>query len=352
MIYPILIILAIFSQTSPVLSAAPPFPQAHKLTLLIEKYQKDIADDSSPWPQWTCLQHSFRLGEKDPALSTTKQQLKRLGFLVESKDIITNPIYDAPLEKAIRQFQLRHFIEPDGIIGKKTCTALNMSLQERIRKIKLNLDRLGKLKFNQGERYVLVNIPTYQAYAMEGYKAILSQPVIVGMRSRQTPVFKSTMNSVTLNPSWGVPVSIFVRDKLRRVLDDPSYLDNHGYVVTDSDGQPLYGGDVNWAHVSMQYFPYRVRQLPGKHNALGAIKFNLDNKHAIYLHSTPDQKLFQKTSRALSSGCVRLSAPSDLAVWALGTTPSYAADKIDQLLKKETTHTLKLKDRCGFISLI
>jgi murein L,D-transpeptidase YcbB/YkuD len=76
------------------------------------------------------------------------------------------------------------------------------------------------------------------------------------------------------------------------------------------------------------------RQAPGPNNALGRVKIDMPNEHAIYLHDTPAKAKFAEASRGFSHGCIRvkgidalaeqlmqMSAGDDSAVTeALGTT--------------------------------
>lgn len=319
--------------------------QKEKLQSILKEYES-LADKSGKTPQWTCINHSFRVKDEDPVLVTAKKQLHLLGFFAASRkgsDLKFTPAFSKKLEAAVKQFQKRHFLEPDGVIGRKTCIALNLTQEERVKKIKLNLERWNELEDSLQGKYVLVNIPTYKLYAMEDRKIELTQPVIVGMKSRETPIFTCNMNSVVLNPAWGVPVTIFIKDKLRKVLKDPEYLSKSGFTVTDQDGEPVTDSSVDWKHVSLHHFPYTVRQLPGKNNALGAIKFNLDNKEAIYLHGTPQKNLFHKVARSFSSGCVRLKSPQKLATWALKGTQYNNPEKLQEKISTGHTSAILLK---------
>jgi murein L,D-transpeptidase YcbB/YkuD len=125
-------------------------------------------------------------------------------------------------------------------------------------------------------------------------------------------------------------------------MDDPEYLDRGDYAVYDSDGEIVESSHINWEDMSLSYFPYSVRQRPGKKNALGALKFNLENDNAIYMHGTPDISLFNKGFRALSSGCIRVADPLALAVWVLNSdkvTPEYLQSKLDT----QETATMPIK---------
>jgi murein L,D-transpeptidase YcbB/YkuD len=306
--------------------------QIQKLQKLLEKYEKQV---DVVWPQWTCTNYAFREGDRDPVLLAVKKQLKAAN---PSK----SEAFDEDLKKAIIQFQKQHFLKADGIIGKATCAALNMTIADRIRKIKLNLKRWEKLSPLLNGRYILVNIPTYHLEAMHGSKTELSQAVIVGMKSRPTPIFTTTMTAIILNPAWYVPNTILFNDKLQRIKADPDYLTRNQYLLSDSEGELIDPHDVDWSEISEGYLPYRIRQLPGKNNALGVIKFFLEGKNGIYMHDTPQPKLFLECPRAFSSGCVRLSSPFDLAIWALNKTDPESIEKLKQQIKAGQTKTLNI----------
>jgi murein L,D-transpeptidase YcbB/YkuD len=107
-------------------------------------------------------------------------------------------------------------------------------------------------------------------------KSAVSMKAIVGMSGRRTPLFKALMKNVIFHPSWGVPVSIAVKDKLSKIQSDPDYLNRSGYTVTDESGIVVDPFQVSWEGLSLGYFPYHLRQKPGKYNALGQIKFDID----------------------------------------------------------------------------
>lgn len=321
--------------------------QLEHLRALKDTYEKQH-EQTKTWSKWTCLKHSFKLGAEDPALVVVKKQLAEHGYFPfscddpEEREKELTPIFDEKLMNAVKHFQKYHLLDDDGVIGLKTCRALNLSPAERIKKMELNIKRWEKIEPDLKGKHVLVNIPTYNLYAMEDSCVALSQPVIVGSKIRQTPLFTTLMLNIVLNPPWGVPVKIFVEDKLRKVLANPDYLEQHHYTVMDREGQEIPSNMVDWSHVSKHYFPYTVRQQPGKYNALGNIKFILDNKDAIYMHGTPEVTLFSRASRAFSSGCIRLSAPRELAVWALKGTRYDSPEIIEEKIKGQKTTTVSL----------
>jgi murein L,D-transpeptidase YcbB/YkuD len=119
------------------------------------------------------------------------------------------------------------------------------------------------------------------------------------------------MEYMVVNPSWGVPRSIIVKEYLPLLQRNPNAV-SHLQVV-DSRGRVVSRGSVNFAAYSARSFPYGLRQPPSERNALGVVKFMFPNQYNIYLHDTPDKGLFAKEMRAYSHGCIRLGDPIDLA---------------------------------------
>jgi murein L,D-transpeptidase YcbB/YkuD len=317
-----------------------PTTQWERLQQLKNHYKKLVQKT----PKWPRLTYTKKLtpGESNSAILVVRQQLK-LHNLLDDKRKMQSMVFDDKMAAALKVFQKQHFLEPDGIIGLKTRKVLNLSYQKRLLKIDKNIQRFEKLRPLFEGKYVWVNIPTFHLYAMHDNAIEQSQPVIVGSYTRQTPQIRTSINSIVLNPSWGVPVSIFVKDKIKRAISDPSYLDTRHYIVIDSSGQQVSSNSVDWQELSMTYFPYRIVQLPGSHNALGAIKFNMNNKESIYLHSTPHTGLFQKVSRAFSSGCIRLSDPFSLAAWVLQGNEKYTSKWFLKKIKARETRGIPLK---------
>lgn len=306
-----------------------------------EIFYKELTKSIRHWPQFTCLNAAFKKGDKDPAISVVRKQLILLK-IIRNKPIADEYLFDEALEAGIQTFQKSHSLDCDGIIGQQTCLQLNTSPNVRTKAIQQSIMQFDTLKPHWGERYIIVNLPTFDLLAVNNDQIELAQPVIVGSKSRPTPISQHPIQSIVLNPSWRVPVSIFVKDKLSKVLADPEYLDRGDYLVYDSDGELLESNNVHWEDVSLTYFPYKVRQQPGKKNALGAVKFNLQNDQSIYMHGTPDISLFNKGSRALSSGCIRVSDPVSLALWVLNSE-KMNEEILQEKIDSEETVTLSIK---------
>jgi murein L,D-transpeptidase YcbB/YkuD len=240
-------------------------------------------------------------------------------------------LFDDLLDRAIRRFQRRHGLEPDGIVGPATLAALNVPVEARVWQIAANLERWRWLPRSLGRRYVLVNIANFTLEVIEDDRPVLSMRIIVGKPYQHTPVFSALMTSLVLNPSWYVPPSIAREEILPLLRRDPEYLAKQHIRVYRAQGaewQELNPRAINWSQVSATHFPYRLRQVPGPKNPLGRIKFTLPNQFSIYLHDTSSPELFAQTVRTFSHGCIRIEKPIELAEYALQGSVRWSRDSI------------------------
>jgi murein L,D-transpeptidase YcbB/YkuD len=173
-----------------------------------------------------------------------------------------------------------------------------------------------------------LNQPAYTVSYMVDGRPQLTMPVIVGKKSNQTYFFTDKIKAVENNPDWGVPRSIIVNEMIPKLIRDPSYLDRLGYEVMTSSGRRVSSRSVDWRRVAYNKSSVDVRQPPGPRNALGQLKIVFPNKHAIYLHDTPQKALFAEKHRALSHGCVRLEDPKAMAAAVLGSDVNHVAARI------------------------
>jgi murein L,D-transpeptidase YcbB/YkuD len=253
-------------------------------------------------------------------------------------------LFDTALEGALQRFQRRHGLTADGVLGSETLTALNVPVEARIRQIELNLERWRWLPQPLGERAIVVNIPDYTLQVVERGKPVLTMRVVVGQSTRRTPLLIGDLTYLVLNPHWYVPPSIAVQDKLPMIRKDPSYVVRQRFKIFRSGGGsvPLDPRAIDWSSVTAQNFPYRLRQDPGPHNALGRIKFMFPNPYHVYLHDTPSRGLFAKGERAFSSGCIRLEKPLELAEYLLGDDPMWSRHKLLSVIAAQKEQTVWL----------
>ena len=208
-------------------------------------------------------------------------------------------------------------LHASGSINKYTRGKLNLSVNWKIKKLLLNIDRIKRLPNQPEDRYILVNIPDFRLYYKENGKQKLTMRVIVGDKTHHTPIFSSKVSFIVLNPYWLIPDSIVQKEMIPKMLKNPKYLEERGYEVRKDyrfANAPLDTSKIDWEKVlrNGQTKKYKFMQPPGKKNALGKIKFKFPNRFAVYLHDTPTKKLFNKGRRAFSHGCIRIAEPRAL----------------------------------------
>lgn len=250
------------------------------------------------------------------------------------KRIIT---YDTNLSDALKDFQRHHGLEVDGIFGPNTLDALNESALSKRNRI-ASVMQIWRDYGDMGERYVWANIPSYTVEGWADNSSQISMKSIVGLRSRQTPVFSDEIEYIVTNPRWYAPVSIVRRDKLPKLQKDPSYAARNGYrIYNRASGKRVQAENVNW-HAASSAADYQFVQNSGLNNALGELKIIFPNKNAIYLHGTPGKSLFERPQRAFSSGCIRLEDPVAMAKWLAETD-----NEIDPVALQEAVDSRVLK---------
>lgn len=241
--------------------------------------------------------------------------LEKYGDLLASHAGST--VYSRELVPVIKAAQKAHDLNTDGIVGPRTVGAIaGPSKMMKIGKVLMSLERLRWLPSDLGDPRVVINASSFTATYTQNGRDVDTMRVVVGKRANQTSFFYDRIEYVEFNPFWGVPRSILVNEMLPKLLRDPGYLDRAGYEVTDSRGRRISSAAVDWGRYGGD-IPFDVRQLPGKSNALGELKIMFPNKHAIYMHDTPNKSLFERDTRAFSHGCVRLQKPREMAAAVL-----------------------------------
>jgi len=365
---------------------APNHEDYAKLRAVLARY-KSLQSQIDNWPAIETA-GLIRLGESDARLPEIRRRMQLLGRLKGQQDIFDNLvqktkeeikselkdeqatvaklvtphakemaeanlpdnptwIYDKVTEKAIRRFQEMSGSAVDGVIGPQTIAELNTPVKDRILQIELSMERWRWLPESLGNKYVLVNIAGFYTEAVENGNVVVRSPVIVGKVAHQTPAFSSYITNVKFYPDWSVPASIAKRYVLGKIQDNPQVIQTLGYEIYE--GNEL----LDWTGVDIQalnksnFPPYRFRQKPGPHNALGMVRFSIKNDYSIYLHDTPDHSLFSQDNRALSFGCIRVQKSEDMAVFLLDGNSDISADAVRQ---KFTAIGTDLKSEFHFLT--
>jgi L,D-transpeptidase YcbB len=314
-----------------------PFYQS--LIVALEKYKK-IAK-AGGWQHIPDGQ-TIKPRMQDNRIPAIKAYLQINGDLPTAKIDLTNFDYDKETEAGIKQFQLRHQIEPDGVLGKDSLAQMNVPIDHRIAQIKANLERLRWVKRNVEDEFVLVNIAGYMVYYIKNNDIIWQSKAQVGKNYRKTPVFKDDIKYVTFNPTWTVPPTILRKDVLPKIKQDRNYLTQKDFNVVDHKGKVIDPATIDWPSVTARNFPYMIRQEPGPKNALGQIKIMFPNTHLVYLHDTPSKRLFDRAERAFSSGCIRVEKPFELVELLLNDKTKWNQQQFDQILQSGKLQNVRL----------
>lgn len=269
----------------------------------------------------------LRPGMQHPNVTRLRAQLEQRGYEVAGAP--EPALYDGALVAAVKDFQRLHTLDVDGIVGRGTFRELNTSYSDRVEQIRLNLDRVRWVGSDLTAQMVIVNIAGFELYYFEDQALSWESGVMVGKIRHQTPIFRKNMTYLEFNPTWTVPRGILRRSLYPKFSADPNYVSENNYVLYDSHGAAIDPLSLDWSQYSRNRFPFRVVQQPGPNNALGQVKFMFPNQYAIYVHDTPARSLFSRTSRAFSSGCIRVRDPMMLAELLLKNEDGWDRAKID-----------------------
>lgn len=262
-------------------------------------------------------------------------------FSVEKKMVFEPALFDSVLLKYVKKYQADMGLVADGVIGRNTFKQLNRPIEDYRTLIEINLDRWRHLPRDMGENFILVNIPGFYLDVFEGDSSVLNKIVVVGAKKTETPIFNDQLKHIVINPTWTVPYSISSEEILPKLQNDPSYLERNNYVLL-SGGSSISAYSVDWNSITVNSFPYVVRQNPGNGNSLGRIKFMFPNRHNVYLHDTPSKSKFKRGYRALSHGCVRLQNPMELAEYLFRNDAEWTAEKLATVKKSRKTKQVNL----------
>ncbi|MBL8199497.1 MAG: L,D-transpeptidase family protein [Chromatiales bacterium] len=288
----------------------PQHPDAVRLRDALARYQQLAA--AGGWPELPAGT-SLQPGQRDARVVALRDRLRIGGDFAGLPGTADAWFFDGGLQRAVQDFQARHGLPATGVPDERTIAALNVPAPERVRQLQSTLTRWSWLPRDFGPRYLWVNVPGGSLALVEDGTTTLAMRVIAGHPDRPTPSFQDTVTAIVENPSWSVPRTIAVEDLLPTQQEDPTFLARLGIRVFDGQGREQDATRIDWQRLSADRFPYRLRQDPGPLNSLGRLKFVLGNPWDIFLHDTPSRRLFDLNSRTLSSGCIRLENPEELA---------------------------------------
>ncbi|MGK9167556.1 L,D-transpeptidase family protein [Inquilinus limosus] len=246
-------------------------------------------------------------------------------------------VYDEALARRVKLFQSRWGLRDDGVIGRRTLRALNFTPADEARALRQTLARYQAPPARG--KSITVNVPTAEIIAFENGVEVLRTRAVVGSPLTQTPLIQSNMFAVKYNPDWTVPPGLTKKYKAQMAAGQYDEMRKHGVVVKTPEGQTFDPAQVPPELVGTM--GWKFWQPPGDDNALGLLKFELDNDQAIYLHDTNNRKLFATDNRAVSNGCIRVENYLGLAAWVLGTDIA----SVDAAIATGKTHFARVPSR-------
>jgi L,D-transpeptidase YcbB len=324
----------------------PPFPIYRRTQDALKKYMEFARlDDGELLP---VSSRPIKPGNSYAGVPRLARLLAVLGDLPAGhEDARGEGNYQGVLVDAVKHFQRRHGLEPNGILDTPTIKKLNTPVSRRVTQLQLAMERIRWLPHQFERPPIVVNIPEFRLYAVNAeYRTVFTMNVVVGKAyGHQTPVFANEIRSVIFRPYWNVPQSILDAELIPDLEKNPSYLSENAYEIVDKDERVVTKGPVSKEdEAQLRAGKLRVRQTPGPQNALGLIKFEFPNMYDVYMHGTPAKQLFSRSRRDFSHGCIRVEDPVALAKWVLQGIPEWNEDSIRAAMNGEETMEVKLKE--------
>jgi murein L,D-transpeptidase YcbB/YkuD len=262
---------------------------------------------------------SIHIDDIDPRASQVRAAIEREVAAAVPGDVPTAPVkvsvWTAADADLLRAYQRSRGLAADGVVGSNSLAMLNATPRDKARRLAVNLERMRWLEHSPPPTRIDVNTAASTlTYFLDG-RAVWSTAVVTGRPGHATPQLQASFQRLVLNPPWYVPTSI-----ARREIDPkgPAYLRRH----------------------HMRRVAGRIIQSAGPWAALGQVKFDMQNRYAIYLHDTPAKGVFARSQRHLSHGCVRVE--DALAFARRLAEASGAGADYDQILESGRTGTVKL----------
>jgi len=326
--------------------ATPTAYQYKTLQKVLQKYMGIKAKGG-----WTpvVLKGKLKPGKQDEGVVALRERLRITGDYVSCEESTEEIIYDTCLQKAVKHFQIRNGLKVDGVVGGGTQKVLNISVDERIRTIRLNLDRIKWLAKRDAKRHIIINIPDFRLYFEENGKLRQTMRVVTGKANHPTPIFSDMVEFIVLNPYWNVPKSIIQKEFVPKLIRNPNAMKRKGIEIRRGWGknsQVINPSSIDWRnYVDGTPMPFHFAQLPGKKNALGKVKFLFPNKFAVYMHDTPSKSLFKRSKRAFSHGCIRLQKPRELLKTFSTFNSNIDFKQAQKTLKGKVKKSIALKEK-------
>ena len=308
------------------------------LVSAVDFYQRIVA--AGGWPKLPG-RITLRPGDSDESVVILRKRLKM------TRDLPANArgdyAFDENVVEAVKRFQRRNGLEPTGVVYGITLRSLNVPAKTRLRQLQANLARIQALlpKLTGSPKYIIMNSASFELQGIQSGRVAITSRVISGKRATPTPNVSAQVRAINILPYWHVPRTIAKRALIPAIRKNPSYLYKERIrVFSTFGGDEVDPSTVNWW--GPEATRYVFRQDPGPQNALGVLRFDMPNKHIVYMHDTPMKNLFGYFERAYSAGCVRLQNFLNVADWLIAGQGSWTTARIQAVVASGKPQTIKL----------
>ena len=310
----------------------------HPVYLSLKQALTEI--DKLPASKFDSIDKKIKIKFNDN-LDVVKKIKQRLAYWKDLKqeDTLYTKKYDVKMLESVKKFQARHGLFADGVIGIGTINALNYNKETRKGQILANLERWRWFSRNLGDQYILINLPNYQLDYIKNNDTIATHKIVCGRPKRMTPILSSKLSNFVFNPTWTVPPTIIKEDLMVEASANRNYFYKNR--ITIYKGKNTIISPNDWDPEKAE--SYRYVQTPGYNNSLGLVKFDFPNNHLVYLHDTNHRDYFDYKYRALSSGCVRVQHPVNLAKKVLADQDNGRWKSLEVIRKERAEKEAKLK---------
>ncbi|MHA6289130.1 L,D-transpeptidase family protein [Maricaulis sp. CAU 1757] len=271
---------------------------------------------------------SLGLGDSGERVDQVRARLTATGLL--TPDWREGEPFDVRLETAVRRYQGRANLDPNGRVDAATLRQLNVAPGDRLRQLRANLEQRRWRTRQLGERHIWVNLADFRLEAWEDGVLARVHEVMVGKQVSSTPEFSDEMEYLVLNPWWNLPSGL-ARPRFQSFRRNPGLAEARGFRIYNSSGTPVSIYELDWSRWGNGW-PYRLSQPPGEGNPMGEVKFMFPNAHNIYIHDTIERDQFYRTRRDFSAGCIRVQNPLELAEWVLSREAGWSRERIDAVV--------------------
>lgn len=326
---------------------APLHPEYNGLRTALKKYR--TLQQNGEWPKIEPVK-KLQLKDTSPQVAVIRKRLLMEYDPARARSLQAqnDSVFDESLATLVKKFQTLNGVKADGVVGPETVKLMNISIEDRIDQLIINMERWRWIPKSFEDKYIFVNIPEYTMHVKDKGKEVLSMKVIVGKEMNSTPIFSDKLEYVVFAPFWNVPKSIVENEIKPNMLRNPNFLESQDMEIIKGDRknfQRISASSIDWSGVTQQNFKYLIRQRPGPKNSLGLVKFLFPNEFNVYLHDTPYDALFNQEQRGFSHGCVRLERPAELAEYLLKDDPKWSPSAIRDAMNGKEEQWVVLKEK-------